>query len=188
MNTSIIKITRNDIYDIVDTVQELSSYWKDSTIKMLIALAGELATIKYFNDYLRANPKIKFNTNYTNGCDGGYDFEIANTKIDVKTIGKNAQLNKDHTKTKADVLFFTKHLGKLHFHILGFIPRSRLNNLDLNNLIHPYQIKNIYKDYFLPNPIGTVQKKANKVYEVNQVLRSELVFMFDDLNKIMGEQ
>jgi len=91
---------------------------------------AEMAVVKYFNESLGATPKIRFNTEYLEGRDGGFDFKCIGLKFDVKNDNSGKIRTANALKTSADVIIGTTRLreskNRYTYGIFGFIPVTRI--------------------------------------------------------------
>jgi len=146
-----IKLTADDLAECADVINLLTEAYDQPMQKTTIGIMGEYAAIKFINLQLWKIDRLELNKNYINGGDGGYDFIIGKDKWDVKTFGKNSTFNPKEFKSKADVLLFTEHLGDFEYKMLGFIPANKLQEFNVENLIHIGKLPQAYPDLFLPN-------------------------------------
>lgn len=129
-----IGLNDSEILQAKRTARDLHEYWKElkpqNRYQTLSGMYAEMAVVKYFNRVLGATPSIKFNTEYREGRDGGFDFECCGLKFDVKNDNSAKIKTANALSTSANVVIGTTRLREAkNFHtyaILGFIPVTRI--------------------------------------------------------------
>lgn len=173
----IIKLTLGELREARNIAYELAIHWygirKNTALLLqaIIGVCGEMAAIKYFNDKLGAEPRIKINKIYTNGCDGGVDFwHPSDLSWDVKVITNGS---KYILKTKAECIIGVVKLDKNTYAIAGYAPTSRLRSTPVENWewIPIHSLKTLFPKHFPHNP--------------KQSLKPQLKQIKTDLNNVM---
>lgn len=171
-----VKLTRSEFREARDVAYALANHWygkrknKSALALSMAGICGEYAAIKCFNDTLGAEPRIKFNTEYENGCDGGRDFSHpSDLTWDAKVVTNGT----DHIlKTKAQCVIGLVREKAHVFYIIGFAPVSRLRETtkDKWKWIPIQAIKTLFPQHF-PHPsipFGTRKNQptlaSNEVY------------------------
>jgi len=127
-----IKLTKDEIYQAKLIALEICrSNSKYDFLSSFGGIMAEIAAIKFFNHELGCTPPLQLNTEYINGCDGGYDFCFPDLvcKWDVKSSNKG-YFEREHLRTKANFIIAVNRKEKGWFEIIGFISTSKIPNTE----------------------------------------------------------
>lgn len=132
-----IVLSKKDILECVDVTRELVKihhgkeypgampFLDPDVARTYRGILAVMAAVQIFNRRLGSKQQVKFNSDYIDGFDGGYDFKWYEWTIDVKYSTK---CNFDFVKRKkADMyLFMTKGKRPQEFVEVGIVPSSRV--------------------------------------------------------------
>lgn len=174
----IIKLSKAELRDARRLAYQLAIHWygirKDKALlaQAITGVCGEMAVIKYFNETLGAEPQLKLNEDYKNGCDGGIDFRHPpDLSWDVKVITNGS---KHVLKTKAQCVIGVERLEKNTYSIVGFAPVSRLRNSFTKDWywIPIHFLKKLFPKHF-PHEHIRKQKRSHP-----ELIRKDLINVF----------
>lgn len=171
-----ISLHRGDYRKVRPTALTLAEHWQsDPKSKMDLTLEGlfaEYAVIKYFNQNLGAVPTINFNTQYSNGGDGGFDFKFPeDLSWDVKSTTKDFFLIEHLSKTKANCVIGVRRMTHSSYDIWGFIPTSRFDGrkkFSRNDFRDLAFLKRAFPDKFVER--GNVIERYSEFDQVGSIV------------------
>lgn len=170
-----VRLAKKERRQVRSIAFRLAEYHKSDSIQTRKAISGlqaEYAVIKFLNYELGAHPKIEFNTEYSDGGDGGFDFAWPDSKCtwDVKSTMKTYEKNY-LTNTKAKFIIGVKKSGLGRFYIDGFMPTAKAKDstsITSSSFVSLYRLQGIFPDNFIgprSRPYGDEVETAGEILE-----------------------